>query len=66
MAAALAVRAVWFGPTPYVVVDQGKRLVEGAALGDGWTLARIADRQLVLAQGERRVLLDVPRLEARR
>ncbi len=63
---ALAVRAVWFGPAPYVVVDQGKRLVEGAALGDGWTLARIADRQLVLAQGERRVLLDVPRLEARR
>ncbi|GAC1037710.1 FHA domain-containing protein [Pseudomonas sp. No.117] len=63
---ALAVRAVWFGPSPYVVVDQGKRLVEGAALGDGWTLARIADRQLVLAHGERQLVLDVPRLEARR
>ena len=44
----LAVRAVWPGPSPYVVDGSGEKLFVGAALSGGWVIESItADRVLV-------------------
>lgn len=47
-------QAVWFGPNPYVVNENGKRLYPGAALADDWTLERIENDEVILARGEER------------
>ncbi|WP_296180645.1 SctD/MshK family protein [Pseudomonas sp. UBA1879] len=47
-------QAVWFGPDPYVVNEDGKRLYPGATVADDWTLERIENDQVILARGEER------------
>lgn len=47
-------QAVWFGPDPYVVNENGKRLYPGAAVADDWTLERIENDQVILARGDER------------
>lgn len=52
-------QAVFFGDNPYVIGDGGKRLYPGSAVGDGWTLERIAQDQVVLARGDERFTLTL-------
>ncbi|MBQ0820126.1 MULTISPECIES: SctD/MshK family protein [Microvirga] len=49
---AIAVEAVWRGPSPYVVV-KGEKYFIGALLDDGWTVDRIEDRQVLLSRNGR-------------
>lgn len=52
-------QAVWFGASPYVINDSGKRLYPGAALSDGWMLESIENNQVILARGEERFTLTL-------
>ena len=52
-------QAVWFGAQPYVINEGGKRLYPGASVGDGWSLDRIEEDQVVLARGDERFTLTL-------
>ncbi|WP_040637791.1 MULTISPECIES: SctD/MshK family protein [Microvirga] len=49
---AIAIEAVWRGPSPYVVV-KGEKYFIGALLDDGWTVDRIEDRRVLLSRNGR-------------
>lgn len=47
-------QAVWFGPKPYVINDNGERQYPGATLTDNWTLDRIENDEVILVRGKER------------
>ncbi|WP_027168288.1 hypothetical protein [Mesorhizobium sp. WSM3224] len=49
---AIAVEAVWRGPSPYVVIN-GEKYFVGALLDDGWTVDRIEDSRVLLNRNGR-------------
>jgi hypothetical protein len=51
------IAAVWSGSNPYMIDDHGSRLSPGASLGDGWSIEKIDDLNIVVRQGTRRVAL---------
>ncbi len=53
----LTVAAVWLGANPYVVDGGGDWLHEGAALPNGWRLAKIDEGSLLLHRGGRTLRL---------
>jgi hypothetical protein len=51
------IAAVWSGSNPYMVDDHGGRLRPGASVGDGWSIAKIDQENVVIRQGSRSVAL---------
>ncbi|MGX5845232.1 SctD/MshK family protein [Mesorhizobium sp. ArgA1] len=49
---AIAVEAVWRGPSPYIVIN-GEKYFVGALLDDGWTVDRIEDSRVLLSRNGR-------------
>jgi hypothetical protein len=54
----LHIAAVWTGSNPYMVDDHGSRLRPGASVGDGWSIAKIDQENIVIRQGSRSVALQ--------
>lgn len=53
----LAVRAAWTGTDPYVIDGDGDRLLVGARLPSGWTIAGITADTVLLHRGSRSLAL---------
>ncbi|MGX5831856.1 SctD/MshK family protein [Mesorhizobium sp. 43Arga] len=53
---AIAVEAVWRGPSPYIVID-GEKYFVGSLLDDGWTVDRIEDSRVLLSRNGRLAFL---------
>lgn len=49
----VALKAVWFGPHPYIMVADGTRHAEGDVIAGGWTVTRIAAGGVSLRRGAR-------------
>ena len=50
----LSIRAVWAGPSPYVIAGNGQKYVEGTLLDSGWVIERIAQQFIELSrEGEK-------------
>lgn len=48
----LAIEAIWTGDKPYLMAGS-RRYVEGADIGNGWTIDQIDAEQIILRQGDR-------------
>lgn len=53
----LAVRAAWTGSDPFVIDGDGDRLLVGARLPSGWTIAGITPDTILLRRGSRSLAL---------
>jgi hypothetical protein len=50
---AFRLQAVWYGERPYVILEDGRHIYEGATMDNGWRLQKIAnDRVLLNKDGE--------------
>jgi hypothetical protein len=52
-------QAVWFGPSPYVIDEHGKRLYPGATLADNWVLDSIEGDEVRLTRGHERFVFTL-------
>lgn len=56
----IPLQAIWYGQPPYIITADGARYYEGAFVEDGWTIAEIGEKELLLTKSGATVALKYP------